>query len=143
MLCACDKWELNFPIDRLRTERMTMSDKAELVRGVAVAARTKITVTGSEIDVVADAGALKNMSGDGSQFDRMQGLAGQFVSTNELLGLDVKSLKRIIISSEMPLNSLDMVEPNEALFKKLQIRTPLMWICGESEACGCCFCLPL
>ena len=73
-------------------------ESAATIRGVRVAGRTEVTA-GLRVEVVADERAVRALAHHGKRTDddALASAAERFVQTHQLLGLDVKSLKRIII----------------------------------------------
>jgi hypothetical protein len=88
-----------------------------------------------------------NCTGNTTTYVRTSGV---LIEAQRLLGLDVSELKRIIVSAEKPAKSQNLFRPDSGLWNSLKPRTGggrkrfmQRWMCGESDACQCCYCVPI
>jgi hypothetical protein len=103
------------------------------------------------VEIVADAKAARALGANGIRTTSRQlhAEARGFIKAQQLLGLDVSELKRIIISAKKPAKSQNLFCPDAGLWKRLKPGTggPKRFMdlgmCGESEACQCCYCVPI
>jgi hypothetical protein len=125
--------------------------------GVRVAVRTAVTAD-LPIEVVADEAAAKALVPRGKKPDdeHLRPMAKRFVDMHQLLGLDVKGLKQIVIAAERLPGSLELFQPDTVLWDRLLAEDPTagdpaagrmqrmqLWICGESTVCQCSYCIPI
>jgi hypothetical protein len=120
--------------------------------GIRVAARSAIRADVS-IDVVADERAVEALAPNGAKADEewLGAVARRFIETHELLGLDVEGLRLITIAEKKPDGAQVLFQLDDQLSNRLQPdgdspaerQRVQLWMCGESEACQCCYCIPI
>lgn len=105
------------------------------------------------IPIHADGNVVKALApmNDESRKAYLEGLALDFLRLHNVLGLTIEGLTLIKFSTEQPTDSEMLFDSKEDLWSRLhqaprwgiKPRAIKLWMCGESEACQCCYCVEI